>query len=209
MSWISFELNPTESTVQFGNAPHRLDNMANGSHFSYPNDICGTNSTRSVHTVNMSVPQGVQVFYRVSSDGTLWSPVFNTTGLIQSKTTRTFSIFGDLAVYNVDNAAPGLTNDTREGVHDFIIHYGDTAYNMDDECGQVGDTFFNTVQSYSTQTPVVYSSGEVPTCLLLRGFCSLHHGFEFIAHKTVFPILSSLVVRYSSCNDAPSCTREP
>lgn len=62
-----------------------------------------------------------------------------------------------------------------------VIHYGDTAYNMvspepylsfihssafyslscmqDDECGAVGDVFFNTVQSYSTQTPVVYSNG--------------------------------------------------
>ena len=113
---------PTLSTVQFGSAPGKLANSANGSFFSYPNDICGINSTRSVHTANFSVPQGKQVFYRVTSDGLTWSSVYNTTGIIRSKLTQTFSIFGDLAVYNSDNAAPALANDTREGVHDFIVH---------------------------------------------------------------------------------------
>ena len=163
VSWVSFELEPYASTVQYGNAHGELTFSANGSFFSYPNDICGANSTRSVHTVAFPVVQGMQVFYRVSSDNEVWSPVFNTTGVIQNKQTQTFSIFGDMAVYNTNNAAEALTNDTRDGVHDFIVHFGDTAYNMDDECGAVGDVFFNTVESYSTQTPVVYSSGNHET----------------------------------------------
>lgn len=108
--------------VQFGGATGKLTHSVNGTFFSYPNDICGANSTRSVHTANFSVPQGQQVFYRVTSDGQAWSPVYNTTGIIRSKTIQTFSIFGDLAVYNSDNAAPALANDTRDGVHDFIVH---------------------------------------------------------------------------------------
>lgn len=159
MSWISFELAPFLSAVQYGRSPGSLSLSTNGTFFAYENDICGANSTRSVHTANFTVPQGVQIFYRVSSDGTTWSPVFNTTGIVQSKPTQVFSIFGDMAVYNTQNAAAAHANDTRDGVHDFIVTYGDEGYNLDDECGAVGDTFFNTVMSYSTQTPVIYSNG--------------------------------------------------
>lgn len=160
MSWISFEPSPSLSTVQYGRSPGSLGQTSNGSFFSYDNDICGSNSTRSVHTANFTVPQGVQVFYRVSSDGATWSSIFNTTGIVQAKPAQVFSIFGDMAVYNVANAAEALTNDTRDGVHDFVVTYGDEGYNLDDDCGAVGDTFFNTVMSYSTQTPVIYSNGE-------------------------------------------------
>jgi acid phosphatase type 7 len=159
VSWVSFELNPSAALVQYGASPDKLIHYANGSFFAYPNDLCPTNSTRSIHTVPFPVDEGVQVFYRVSNDGTLWSDVFNATGIIQTKATQTFSIFGDLAVYNANNAVPALINDTRDGVHDFIVHYGDVAYNMDDGCGAVGDEFFRAAQAYSTQTPVVYSNG--------------------------------------------------
>lgn len=119
VSWVSFELNPYLTVVHYGSSAAILEHTANGTFFSYPNDICGANSTRSVHTANFTVPQGTQIFYRVTSDGLAWSPVFNTTGILRNKTSQTFSIFGDLAVYNTANAAPALTNDTREGIHDY------------------------------------------------------------------------------------------
>jgi hypothetical protein len=105
VSWVSFEPAPKASVVQYGALPSKLTLTANGTFFSYENDLCPGNSSRSVHTVSFGAPQGSQTFYRVSSDGLLWSAVFNVTGILQNKTSQTFSIFGDLAVYNTNNAA--------------------------------------------------------------------------------------------------------
>jgi len=58
------------------------------------------------------------------------------------------------------NSVPALANDTSESVHQLVVHFGDTAYNMDDECGAKGDRFLDATQSYAARTPVLWGSGK-------------------------------------------------
>lgn len=53
-----------------------------------------------------------------------------------------------------------IAKETIEGSVHHLIHYGDTAYNMDENCGVKGDDFLNDAMSYSTVVPIIYTNGN-------------------------------------------------
>lgn len=142
VSWVSFEIKPFSSIIEYGSRPHQLSNKNVGTFFSYQNDLC-RNTTRSIHTVEFNITEGELVFYHLSSDGGLkFSETFNTTGQKRAFP-QTVALWGDMGVNCQLSAVPRLIDDAFSGIHSYAIHYGDTAYNMDDSCGKVGDDFLN------------------------------------------------------------------
>jgi acid phosphatase type 7 len=163
VSWVSFESLPFSSMVQYGPARDQLSqtNRA-GRSLSYvnENEACLTNSTRSVHTVDFVVNEGETVYYRVSGDnGLTFSDVLSTTG--QSRAfPQSVALWGDMGINCQLPAVPRIIEDALAQRHLYALHYGDTGYNMDDNCGKTGDDFLNAAQAYSSYLPVVYTSGN-------------------------------------------------
>jgi acid phosphatase type 7 len=166
-TWTSFEAvaGPAPPLVQSGPVPGALNRTSAGTAWVYPVDTCPGNSTRAMHTVAFAAPRHADTYYRVSGDnGTTWSPVL---GPVRAPSVRddgsvAVSLFGDMGINTAPapNSVAALANDTRDGLHDLIIHFGDSCYNCDDECGAVGDAFLNAAQAYSALTPTVYGNGN-------------------------------------------------
>eukprot|EP00004_Rigifila_ramosa_P024170 TRINITY_DN6934_c0_g1_i1.p1 TRINITY_DN6934_c0_g1~~TRINITY_DN6934_c0_g1_i1.p1 ORF type:complete len:435 (+),score=47.88 TRINITY_DN6934_c0_g1_i1:24-1307(+) len=161
VSWVSFETTPFLSLVEWGSSPESLTSSRTGRFLAYETDDedCDENAIRSVHSADFDVREGETVFYRVSSNGEAWSEVFVTTGQPRGYPQQ-IALWGDMGVNSEISSAGQIALDAIEGKHFYAIHYGDTAYNMNDDCGRVGDTFLNTVQNYSTLLPVVYTNGN-------------------------------------------------
>ena len=159
VSWVSFEVLPFSSIIEYGSRPHQLTNKNEGTFLLYDNDIC-RNSTRAIHTVEFNIKEDEQVFYRLSGDnGLTFSDIFNTTGQRRSFP-HAVALFGDMGINCELSAVSSIIKDAFAGVHSYALHYGDTAYNMDEQCGQVGDNFLNAVQPYSSFLPIVYTNGN-------------------------------------------------
>ena len=170
VTWHSREAAATSSTVQYGAERSRLNGTARGgpgSALVYVVDTCPENSTRASHFVAFPAPRHRDTYYRVSGDGgASWSAVFGPTRAPAplADGSLTVSLFGDLGVETAPapNAVAALVNDTRRGAagHQLIVHFGDTAYNMNDECGAKGDRFLNAAQEYAAITPVAWGNGN-------------------------------------------------
>lgn len=161
VTWTSFELIPFSTIIEYGSSshPHQLTNKNEGTFLLYENDLC-RNSTRAIHTVEFDIQEGEQVFYRLSGDnGLTFSDVYNTTGQKRSYP-QTAALWGDMGVNCQQPAVPRIIEDAVAGIHSYALHYGDTAYNMDEDCGRVGDYFLNAVMPYSTLLPIVYTNGN-------------------------------------------------
>ena len=74
------------------------------------------------------------------------------------------AMFGDLssATYNhhTDTVIPLLRNLTKTNELDFVIHIGDIAYNLDDDCGNIGDAFMIDVESIGSRIPYIFGPGN-------------------------------------------------
>lgn len=175
VTWTSFDASPSAiPIVQSGFAPSDLNVSSNGTVWTYTVDSC-SNSTRTMHTVIFPAKRDQSTYYRCTGDGGVtWSAIL---GPIQApgslrphqatpdEPLLSISLFGDLGINTspYPNAVPALINDTIEGTHDMIIHFGDTAYNMNDGCGSNGDEFLNAAQSYASLTPVLWGNGNHET----------------------------------------------
>lgn len=150
VTWTSFEIHPVSTIVNYGPSSSKLIHKSTGTFFAYSNDYCkGENrSIRSVHTATFDVSEGQTVYYRLSgSNGLSWSDVFVTTGQSRSFP-QTVALWGDMGVLSEVSSSPQVAIDASNGLHQYHIHLGDTAYNMDDNCGQVGDDFLNAAMGY-------------------------------------------------------------
>ena len=169
--WHSLALAPGAAAVlQYGGSrgslPHEVRG-GSGSAFSYVVDTCPGNSTRASFFVAFPAPRHADTYYRVSGDGgASWSDVFGPTRAPAPRSADgsfTLSLFGDFGIETAPaaNALHALVNDTRRGEagHQLVVHFGDTAYNMNDECGAKGDRFLNAVQDFAAVTPVAWGNG--------------------------------------------------
>jgi hypothetical protein len=163
VTWVSFETLSTYSLVQWGSSPDSLLNQnADGNFLSFQNDYCKLNSTRSVHSAVFNAPKSIgdRVYYRLSSDrGMTWSDTYYAVGTSRDYP-QTFAMYGDMGINCQVSSVPELIKQAQAGSIDFAVHFGDTAYNMNDDCGAVGDTFLNAAMGYSTLIPVVYTNGN-------------------------------------------------
>jgi len=168
VTWTSFETVAGVALVQYGDSPSALNTTAVGTAWVYAVDTCPANSTRAMHTATLRAPRGRATWYRVSgNNGSTWSTVLGPTAAPSAAAdgSISLSVFGDLGVDTAPapNAVPALANDTVEGLHVAVVHYGDSCYNCDDQCGAVGDGFLRAVQSYASRTPVAWGPGNHET----------------------------------------------
>jgi hypothetical protein len=173
--WTSFG-SSSLALVQSGPSPNKLITHTSGVTTTFANDQCPGNSTRTSHAATFPAPAGADIYYRVSADGATWSPVQAARNPARAYPLRV-ALWGDLGVEcgGVLPPSPGfaggqcsavsqLTLDSASAKHDFSIHFGDTAYNMDDRCGNVGDVFLDAASAYSAHRPHVYSNGNHESC---------------------------------------------
>lgn len=139
----------------------------NASSFTYVMDTCPDNTTRSTHIATFPAPQAAATYFAVSTDGGVtWSGIFGPTHAPRAAFPLTLTLFGDMGIDTgaTPNAVPQLVADVHDGsLGQFVIHFGDSGYNMDDACGAVGDAFLDAVSSYAATVPVAWGNGNHET----------------------------------------------
>lgn len=161
ISWVTFEDSPTSSMVQYGSDPLSLTRSAQATSTIFTN---ACNTSRNMHDVEIAVDaSATSVYYRVSSGGVLWSAVQMLSVLQLEQPDFAFAVVGDMGINCQQTSVPQLIADTVAGRHQMLIHYGDIAYNLDDQCGAVGDLYMNAVAPFAAQMPVVMGVGNHET----------------------------------------------
>ena len=61
-------------------------------------------------------------------------------------------IFGDLGNDNA-RTLPMMDTEVQQDLHDFVLHLGGFAYNLEDSNGQVGDAFFRQIEPMASYKP--------------------------------------------------------
>jgi len=168
VSWVSFpepnKPQPPKSLVQYGPTPFQLPRLSTATPFVFKDEYCG--SQRYMHHVLIrGLVPGERVFYRVGSDGQTWSNIFQFVVADRDNTLNkklTVSLVGDMTVPPIckNSSVPQWALDTRNGVHDFVLHYGDIAYNLADKCNQVGDYYMQQAESVGAYTAYVFGTGN-------------------------------------------------
>jgi len=174
------QLGPFLSLVRYGPAPDRLDLNASSVPVLWTEQRCGTNRVR--HSVLLpQLTPGVAVYYQVSAISGL---VPGKEGL-KSQTHRFMTLpelrsvplrvsvaidmgSGSPLVRNTErgdnrtypDAIGQLNKDTSAEAHDLVLHPGDIAYSLDDDCGRVGDLFFEITQPTASVVPYMTSPGN-------------------------------------------------
>jgi len=151
--WTSAGVAPGGATlVQAGATPASLGASLPGTALSFESDECpGANNTRTSHAAPFPAPAGAVTYYRVSADGgASWSAVLSASNPSRGFP-QTVALWGDMGIEcggvlpaqpgfagGQCTAVPQLAKDSAAGAHDLTIHFGDTAYNMGDRCGEKG-----------------------------------------------------------------------
>jgi hypothetical protein len=179
--------------VESGPSASALNTTTAGTSVSFTNSYCpASNSTRTSHFAAFPARAGATTFYRVSSDsGGSWSPVLPAINPARGFPVRV-ALWGDLGVDcggvlppspgfagGQCTAVPQLAKDSASGAHQFSVHYGDTAYNMDDKCGVVGDAFLDAASSYSAHRPHVYTNGNHESSGSLKPYTEFTHRLAY------------------------------
>uniref|UniRef100_A0A0G4HXW2 Purple acid phosphatase n=1 Tax=Chromera velia CCMP2878 TaxID=1169474 RepID=A0A0G4HXW2_9ALVE len=158
-TWTSFGRNPT-AVLRFGFEKDGLDGVVNGEVDSYKAEKCSKEKWRTIHTAIFPVSGSKSTFYSVSSDGVTWSDTFEALPVEHQKVPMTVSLFGDMGILCETSSVPALVNATRKREHTAVVHFGDSAYNMEDDCAGVGDAFLEATQGYAASTPVLWGNGN-------------------------------------------------
>lgn len=173
VAWASVGDGSFSPLVQWGVSSTALSHTRAGNASTrFVNDLCA-NATRWTHAATIDVAAGTDAFYRVSSDaGATFSATLRVTNPARSYPLAV-ALWGDMGAAcggvlppspgfagGQCTAIPALTADAAAGAHDFSFHIGDTAYNMDGDCGAVGDAFMDAASGYSSRRPHVYSNGN-------------------------------------------------
>lgn len=61
------------------------------------------------------------------------------------------------------SAVPALVRAAQSGEVDLSFHGGDTSYNLDDNCGTTGDSFFRDLKGGADRIPFIFSNGNHET----------------------------------------------
>eukprot|EP00455_Lapot_gusevi_P054811 TRINITY_DN8855_c0_g1_i1.p1 TRINITY_DN8855_c0_g1~~TRINITY_DN8855_c0_g1_i1.p1 ORF type:complete len:455 (-),score=98.37 TRINITY_DN8855_c0_g1_i1:158-1522(-) len=164
------------------------------------------NTTRLLHNVLLSlaaptsssifsVTPGQRIYYRVSSDQQVWSEIFSFVVVDRANVvpgrSLTVSLVGDMGVAPTCKISSmgQWALASAQGVHDMVIHYGDIAYNLDDQCNTVGDNFMRTAQQVGAYTPYVYGVGnhETDVNYTYHTFLQRYQGHHYLAQASKSP----------------------
>eukprot|EP00656_Telonema_subtile_P015591 TRINITY_DN18198_c0_g1_i4.p1 TRINITY_DN18198_c0_g1~~TRINITY_DN18198_c0_g1_i4.p1 ORF type:complete len:372 (-),score=58.46 TRINITY_DN18198_c0_g1_i4:37-1152(-) len=174
------QLGPFISMVRYGYDPAHLLFNATAAPAMWVDQRCGT--VRLRHSVPLSnLSSGRTVFYSVQAISGLQpetlgyaSDLFHfsvpasihATPLVAAVVVDMGS--GSALVRNNDysdnrtypDCIAQLLTDSAARKHQLVIHPGDIAYSLDDDCGRVGDFYHNILQPLSAQVPYMLSPGN-------------------------------------------------
>lgn len=176
------QLGPFLSLVQFGTSSESLDNNATGVPHLWSDQRCGTQRFR--HSVLLKdLEPGSRIYYRVATisglsppkrpEDDIFSPVYNftvtSTDTLPFRATITIDMgsgskevrnnhYSDNRTY--DDSIAQIVDDSIQHKHDVILHPGDIAYALDDDCGRMGDAYHNLMQNATAYTPYMLSPGN-------------------------------------------------
>ncbi len=78
-----------------------------------------------------------------------------------------------------------------------MLHYGDIAYNIDDQCGGVGDMFMNAVSAFASRIPVVFGVGNHETS---KNYTYIDYLMRYAGQRRMAQASGSPSIRYLSFN---------
>eukprot|EP00050_Salpingoeca_kvevrii_P007355 m.295622 g.295622 ORF g.295622 m.295622 type:complete len:472 (+) comp13230_c0_seq1:48-1463(+) len=167
VSWVSFEpLSPSlRSLVEYGSSPDSLTRQAESTPFEYTDVFTCPNVTRMIHNVEIDTQGlGSSIAYRVSSAGSGKTRSFTLQVPPSGSEPMLLSVYGDMAQMSYDNRTdtciPLLNSLTQQKQQHLIVHYGDIAYDLEDDCGKVGDAFLHDLEPTAAAIPVMFSPGN-------------------------------------------------
>ena len=148
-------------SVQYG--PDRLKlNMAVSSE-SESFDDNGACQQRNIHVgVMTGLEPGKTYWYKVRDELGPWSDVYNFTSLDYEASSFDFVIFGDME-HKPDSPQDTSISQISKAIDQgalFVIHDGDTAYNLDSNSCKQGDAWGNAIQTVATRVPYMYAPGN-------------------------------------------------
>lgn len=162
VQWVTAP-GPAISITQFGPTPDQLERETRAVPVLFTESRC--QSQRLMHsTVMRNISADRAWYYRVGSDAGPWSAIFRFWPVSADVAQPlVVSVLGDMGSQANATCIAQLAAATERHAHDLIVHYGDIAYNLDDECGRVGDTFMRNAQPYAASTPTVFGVGNHET----------------------------------------------
>eukprot|EP01095_Lingulamoeba_sp_RSL-Kostka_P005163 TRINITY_DN16505_c0_g1_i1.p1 TRINITY_DN16505_c0_g1~~TRINITY_DN16505_c0_g1_i1.p1 ORF type:complete len:444 (-),score=79.77 TRINITY_DN16505_c0_g1_i1:106-1437(-) len=167
INWNEYESKYNNSMVYYGLSKTELNYQQTGEIITnFRQDLCITH--RYIHEVILTnLKSNTQYFYMVSSDSETYSNIFSFRTLpnyVTKENTKPLrvSVFGDLTSSSFVNitSTDQLLNNTINDYHDFIIHSGDIAYNLNTNCGKQGDQFLDDVQNITANTIYLFGVGD-------------------------------------------------
>jgi len=163
ISWVSWEMTPNEVTseVRYGTNSNNLNLNAIGKPFVFI-DSCGTQ--RTMHNVVLNNLQPASTIYyqaRCSINNTgNWTQSFHFRVVNPQQSQLRFAIYGDFGTFFNVTCLDQLIEQVQGGGIEFVAHAGDIAYNLNFECGQVGDVYMNAVQAVAAYVPYMWGIGN-------------------------------------------------
>lgn len=126
------------------------------------------NVTRLMHNVAIDTSGlGARVSYRVfvlHATGRAGPARTFELALLKGRYPLRTTIFGDLSQMSYDNrpdtSIPLLQQWTASGYHDLVVHGGDIGYNLEFDCGKVGDAFGADIEPVASRLPYMMTAGN-------------------------------------------------
>ena len=183
IAWTTFGLPSGTSIVEYG-PTLSLGQSNQGINEPFDNYYCpGSNSTRTSHSAEFSILAGSSAYYRVSGDGGLtFSDIYEAFNPSRSYP-QVVSLWGDAGIEcgGILPKQPGfaggqctnvyqVSNDSSTGLHQWTLHFGDTAYNMFDRCGDKGDKYLDAAMGYAAHRPHIYQNGNHESSSPLKSY---------------------------------------
>eukprot|EP00051_Salpingoeca_urceolata_P027631 m.482449 g.482449 ORF g.482449 m.482449 type:complete len:570 (-) comp22548_c0_seq1:88-1797(-) len=138
-----------------------IRNCTVGQPFNYRVRVLETNDKQETHAV---VP---------------WSQVYQARLPDRSsKAPLSVGIVADMDAH-IGTAIDALAKGADSGDLDLAVHAGDIAYNLDDDCGTNGDTFFNALQKVATKIPYVFAPGDHEEGRKVDAYGLQTNGFDY------------------------------
>jgi acid phosphatase type 7 len=152
------------ATVQWGVSPRSLQNQVFGYQFNFTDVQKNISRTYYLNAATMTgLTPGAQYFYRVGDDLDGWSSVFNfvatrSADMITPENPLRIAFFGDLGWYYAQSLSY-IQTEAAQGVYDHVTHVGDYAYDLQDQNGNVGDQFQDSIEPITSSTPYMGCEG--------------------------------------------------
>eukprot|EP01063_Lacrimia_lanifica_P000729 TRINITY_DN10371_c0_g1_i1.p1 TRINITY_DN10371_c0_g1~~TRINITY_DN10371_c0_g1_i1.p1 ORF type:complete len:854 (+),score=164.75 TRINITY_DN10371_c0_g1_i1:59-2620(+) len=172
VSWLSHE----DATDEVQSRVWIQDKVFTGTSRRFKDALLCPSMARLMHKVevdakalDLSQPTNYTVGYRSqrAMEGLKFPPSF-----YERDTSRPLrvALFGDLGTYSyhshpsnpfpTNTSIPTMARLAKEGSLDMVLHAGDIAYNLDQDCGRVGDAFMLDIEPMASTIPYIVGPGN-------------------------------------------------